>query len=99
VNTETVYSGRREADLVMTSTGHVGPSTHLSDYPPNQEQAALCFDNFRIADNPSKIVASLERRSDTWPRSPFTLEQEMSSPFPNELVAALHGSRIRTYSA
>src|SRR5271169_5727562 len=35
----TVYSGRREADVVMTSTGHVGPSTHLSDYPTNQDLA------------------------------------------------------------
>src|SRR5271170_3094126 len=33
----TVYSGRSEADVVMTSTGHVGTSSHLSDYPTNQD--------------------------------------------------------------
>ena len=29
-----------------------------------------------------------------WPQSRFTLEQIMSSPFPNQLVAATHGSRV-----
>jgi dipeptidyl aminopeptidase/acylaminoacyl peptidase len=29
-----------------------------------------------------------------WAQSPFTLEQVMSSPFPTELVAATHGSRV-----
>jgi dipeptidyl aminopeptidase/acylaminoacyl peptidase len=29
-----------------------------------------------------------------WAQSPFTLEQVMSSPFPAELVAAAHGSRV-----
>jgi dipeptidyl aminopeptidase/acylaminoacyl peptidase len=29
-----------------------------------------------------------------WAQSPFTLEQVMSSPFPSELVAATHGSRV-----
>src|ERR1700684_1212396 len=29
-----------------------------------------------------------------WGQSPFTLEQVMSSPFPSEMVAAAHGSRI-----
>ena len=29
-----------------------------------------------------------------WAQSPFTLEQVLSSPFPNELVAASHGSRV-----
>jgi dipeptidyl aminopeptidase/acylaminoacyl peptidase len=29
-----------------------------------------------------------------WGQSPFTLEQVMSSPFPSEMVAAEHGSRI-----
>jgi dipeptidyl aminopeptidase/acylaminoacyl peptidase len=29
-----------------------------------------------------------------WSQSPFTLEQVMSSPFPSELVAATHGSRV-----
>ena len=29
-----------------------------------------------------------------WTQSPFTLEQVMSSPFPGELVAATHGSRV-----
>jgi len=30
VNTETVYSGRREADVVMASTGKVGTGTKMS---------------------------------------------------------------------
>jgi dipeptidyl aminopeptidase/acylaminoacyl peptidase len=29
-----------------------------------------------------------------WAQSPFTLEQVLSSPFPSELVAAIHGSRV-----
>jgi len=29
-----------------------------------------------------------------WAQSPFTLEQVISSPFPSELVAAAHGSRV-----
>jgi dipeptidyl aminopeptidase/acylaminoacyl peptidase len=29
-----------------------------------------------------------------WAQSPFTLEQVLSSPFPSELVAAMHGSRV-----
>jgi Tol biopolymer transport system component len=29
-----------------------------------------------------------------WAQSPFTLEQVMSSPFPSELVASTHGSRV-----
>jgi dipeptidyl aminopeptidase/acylaminoacyl peptidase len=29
-----------------------------------------------------------------WAQSPFTLEQVMSSPFPSELTAAAHGSRV-----
>src|SRR5579864_7260469 len=29
-----------------------------------------------------------------WAQSPFNLEQVLSSPFPSELVAAMHGSRI-----
>lgn len=29
-----------------------------------------------------------------WAQSPFSLEQVMSSPFPSELVAAMHGSRV-----
>jgi len=29
-----------------------------------------------------------------WAQAPFTLEQVMSSPFPSELVAAAHGSRV-----
>ena len=29
-----------------------------------------------------------------WAQSPFTLEQVISSPFPNELVAATHGRRV-----
>jgi hypothetical protein len=32
VNTETVYSARREADLVMTSIGEVPIGTHISPY-------------------------------------------------------------------
>jgi dipeptidyl aminopeptidase/acylaminoacyl peptidase len=30
----------------------------------------------------------------TWAQSPFTLEQVMSSPFPSDLVASTHGSRV-----
>src|SRR5271169_6386959 len=33
----TVYSGRREAGVVMTSTGEVGTGTQMSGYPTNQE--------------------------------------------------------------
>src|SRR5271168_2877913 len=32
----TVYSGRREAGVVMTSTGEVGPRTDVSDNPTNR---------------------------------------------------------------
>src|SRR5579862_1881134 len=42
-----------------------------------------------------QIIFSLVLLSATlWAQSPFTLDQVMSSPFPSELVAAAHGSRV-----
>jgi len=40
------------------------------------------------------VLLILDCTTAVWAQSPFTLEQVISSPFPNELVAATHGSRV-----
>jgi dipeptidyl aminopeptidase/acylaminoacyl peptidase len=40
------------------------------------------------------VLLTLGCSTTAWAQSPFTLEQVISSPFPNELVAATNGSRV-----
>src|SRR6266567_2631580 len=40
------------------------------------------------------VLLTLGCTTAVWAQSPFTMEQVISSPFPNELVAATHGSRV-----
>ena len=51
----------------------------------------MSFSKARLA---IEIVLMFACTTAGWTQSPFTLEQVMSSPFPSELVAATHGSRI-----
>src|SRR5260370_12811494 len=40
------------------------------------------------------VLLTLGCTTPVWAQSPFTLEQVIGSPFPSELVAATHGSRV-----
>lgn len=48
----------------------------------------------RIVDRSVLLGLLLGLTTAAWAQSPFTLEQVLSSPFPGELVAAQHGSRV-----